>query len=347
MATTKRRLLYHKFPRLISFAASIPKDQPKRGNRWIPLKINKHGLPEKYIEVPIIIRRVSDLVSVIDKLAPLKGKKMKESTRRFGSLPRMIAFFYLLGALVSDGSFGRRNGISTRTSISLSTKYPWSETFGEAFCYCLGMFGINANRTKNSTAKNKAGEDIERMNWSSSASPFLLWVRNSLLGLRMDSSKQDQPIQADWILQAPQDLIVPFLQGVSDGDGHASVRSLNAGIGTKHNKEFFQKLLSVFHIDSLDGDTGIIITRKKSLRKAAELPLFRYADGRQFRLNTVIEMFASMKPRTKVAADEREKILEFHRQGINANQIGPLLYAEFGRTRRSGTIQKVINDFGS
>ena len=57
-------------------------------------------------------------------------------------------------------------------------------------------------------------------------------------------------------------------------------------------------------------------------------------------------MIASMKW-TKVSDEEREKILELHRRGINANQIGPLLWSEFGMARRSGTIQKVINDFGS
>jgi hypothetical protein len=345
MGTTKQRRLYHRFPRLIGVACSIPETPPKRGHRWIPLIINKRGTPEKYVEVPLKINRVSDLKTILDQLESLKGRKMSKWTKRFGSIPKLKAFMYLLGALVSDGSFGRVIGISTRTSISLSTKYPWSETFGDAFCYCLGIFGINANRTKNSTFKNKEGQDIEKMNWSSSASPFLLWMRNSLLGLRTDAPKNEQSIQADWISQIPQDLIVPFLQGVADGDGYASVRSLNAGIGTKHNKDFFKLLLSIFHIDTRDGGTGLEITRKNSLRNAAELPLFRCANGRQFRLNTIIEMIASMKW-TKVSDEERDKILEYHRRGIIANQIVPLLWSEFGKTRRSGTIQKVIKDFG-
>ncbi|GAH41493.1 unnamed protein product, partial [marine sediment metagenome] len=108
---------------------------------------------------------------------------------------------YLLGALVSDGSFDRRNGTSTSVSISLSTKYVWSETFGEAFCYYLGMFGFKAGRIKNSTSKNQAGEEIEKMNWKSSASPLMMWIRNTLLGLKLDKSKSNQPLSADWILK--------------------------------------------------------------------------------------------------------------------------------------------------
>lgn len=254
-------------------------------------------------------------------------------------------FCFYLGALVSDGFFGRRNGISTSVGISLSEKYNWSETFGEAFSYCLGLSGIKTGRVKNSVSKNQAGNEIEKMNWLSSASPFFLWVRNSLLGLKIDKKKSNQPISADWILKMPHELIVPFLQGVADGDGYASVRGLNAGIGSKHNKEFFQSLLSVFGIDSLDGGTGIVITQKKSLENAANLPLFKYADGRLFRLRELKLMFASMK-HTKVSNEERERILEYYGQGINSSQIGPLLYAEFGKARRSNTILKVINDAG-
>jgi hypothetical protein len=345
MARTKHRRIEHMFPRLIGIASTIPDTPPQRGHRWIALEVKK-GRPQRFIQVPLAIHRVSDLERVLDQLAPLNGRRMKEWKKRFGLIPRLTAFMYLLGALVSDGSFGRRNGISTPVSISLSTKYPWSESFGEAFCYCLDILGFKSGRIRNSTSKNQAGDDIEKMQWLSSASPFLFWLRNSLLGLKIDKTKSNQSIRADWILKMPRALIVPFLQGIADGDGYASVRGLNAGIGTKHNKEFFQLLLSVFGIDSLDGGTGIVITRKKSLENAANLPLFKYADGRLFRLQELKMMFASMKY-TKVSDEERKRILEYHRQGVNSSQIGPLLYAEFGKARRSITIQKVINDAGS
>lgn len=342
IARTKRRRLEHRFPRLIGIASTIPYTPPQRGHRWIALEVRK-GKPQRFLQVPLTIHRVTDLKKVLDQLAPLKGRRMNAWKKRFGSIPRLTAFMYFLGALVSDGFFGRRNGISTPVKISLSAKYPWSESFGEAFCYCLSIFGFKTVRTKNSTIKIQAGEDIEKFQWSSASSPFLFWLRKSLLGLKINKTKSNQPIRADWILKIPDELIVSFLQGVADGDGYASVRGLNAGIGTKHNKEFFQLLLSVFGIDSLDGGTGIVITRKKSLQEAASLPLFKYADGRLFRLQELKMMFASMK-HTKISKEERARILEYHSQGVNSSQIGPLLYSEFGKARRSNTIQKVIND---
>jgi fatty acid-binding protein DegV len=118
---------------------------------------------------------------------------------------------------------------------------------------------------------------------------------------------------------------------------------LTAGIATKYNKKSYKALLNIFGIQTVDGGGGIIIAKKESLKKAAELPLFRYADSRLFRLKEAISMIAAMK-HSKVSTEERKKILEHYREGLKANQIVPLLWAELGTARRSGTIQKVIDD---
>ncbi len=345
MGNTKQRLLYKKFPRLIGIANSIPASPPQRGYRWLPLKINKRGKPERFIQVPLSINKVSDLTNVISQLTPLLGKKMKAWIMKFDEIPRDIAFMYLLGALASDGTFDRRNGTSTSVSISLSTKYPWSMIFGEAFCYYLGIFGFGSNRNKNSFAKNKAGEDIEMMNWKGSASPFMMWIRNTLLGLRLDTSKSDQPLNANWILEMPSELILPFLQGMADGDGYATVRSLITGISSKHNKEFIQKALTRLGIRSMDCGNSVGIARKKSLKIAAQLPLFRYATGRLFRLRVIVEMLSSVKY-SRISAKERRRILKYYKQGVKINQIGSLLWVDFGKLRRSSVVTKVIKDAG-
>jgi hypothetical protein len=155
--------------------------------------------------------------------------------------------------------------------------------------------------------------------------------------------KQDQSLSARWIPKMPSELILPFLQGIADRDGFSFPRSLRVGISTKHNKQSIRRLLLSFGIESTFYNNGIVITKKESLKKAAELPLFRYADSRLFRLKEAISMIAAMT-HSKVSSEERKKILEHHREGLKANQIVPLLWAELGTSRRSGTIQKVIDD---
>ncbi|MHA1137790.1 MAG: hypothetical protein ACTSSE_15020 [Candidatus Thorarchaeota archaeon] len=303
--------------------------------------MKKYSKPSRFIQVPLTITRVSDLFDVLRQLTPLKTRMMKARIKRFGQIPRDIAFMYLLGALVSDGSFDRRNGTSTSLSMKLSSKYPWSEAFGEAFCYCLGMFGFKAGRISNDTRLNQAGEEIEMMNWKSSASPFMMWVRNTLLGLKLDTPKSNQSLKADWISKMPSELIVPFLQGVADGDGYASPRKLVAGIGTKHNKEYFRFLLNTVGIQPVDSGTGISIGRKKSLKIANELPLFKYADGRLNRLHDIANMLSKIK-RTHLTADEMDTIIKLHKQGLGPGEILTTMWAEKGYVRRPRTIQKAI-----
>ncbi len=143
----------------------------------------------------------------------------------------------------------------------------------------------------------------------------------------------------------PHDSIILFLQGVTDGDGYATVRSMTAGISSKHNIEFFRKLLNIFGIYAIDGGTAIIISRKKALQIAAHLPLFKYADGRLFRLREIMEMLSTVKY-SKVSVEERKRILKYYRQGVKINQIGFLLWVDFGKNRRSSTVKKVVKDAG-
>jgi len=56
-------------------------------------------------------------------------------------------------------------------------------------------------------------------------------------------------------------------------------------------------------------------------------------------------MIASMK-HSKVSEEERKRILEYHQQGIKVNQIGSLLWVDFGKYRRFSTVKKVIKDAG-
>ncbi|MHA1423449.1 MAG: hypothetical protein ACTSRQ_16775 [Candidatus Thorarchaeota archaeon] len=49
---------------------------------------------------------------------------------------------------------------------------------------------------------------------------------------------------------------------------------------------------------------------------------------------------------SKVSEEERKRILEYHQQGIKVNQIGSLLWVDFGKYRRFSTVKKVIKDAG-
>jgi len=327
------------FPWLVRTATMIPAEKPRRGYRWLPLIMDTQKRMRAWIQVPKMIRGLNEVVSLQKQLMPLKGKSMKNWKKRFGDLEFVEAFMYLLGAFTSDGTVGRKEGVSTRLGISLSKKYPWSEAFGELFCYCLGILGIRAKREKDTMDEN----GNEKANWSSNHSSLPIWIIGSALGLRRGQAKGKQSISADWILKMSKGNRISFVQGLADGDGHASVRGLSAGIATKTNKEFILKLLASLGIESTSYSNGIVFNKKDSLRNASQLPFFRAADGRQFRLEEIIRMIDSMDW-ASVSADERVLIMNLHSEGCTAGEISSILWEKLGRARRTPTIKKAIRD---
>lgn len=249
-------------------------------------------------------------------------------------------FMYLLGLIASDGSFQKKDGFSSRVNLKLSKRYAWSEGVGNAFCQALNLFCVKTTRGKDSETRTKKGTLVRLMNWQSQLKPLFHWMRRTLLGMKEGPKRR---LRVNWILGMSTRARIAFVQGVADGDGHASVRALIAGIATKYNKEFLRKILASLGIESARSSNGIEIRKKKDLKTASELPMFRHADSRQFRLEQICTMIASMK-HTKVNDEERQKIIEYYRRGFNPSQIVPLLWSEYGSARRSGTIEKVIRD---
>ena len=167
-------------------------------------------------------------------------------------------------------------------------------------------------------------------------------MRRTLLGQKTGPKRR---LRIDWILKMPTQERIAYVQGVADGDGYASVRGLKAGISTKYNKKMLGRILTSLGIEAAHGSNDVQIRRKRALKIASELPLFRHADGRLFRLKEMCTMIAAMK-HAKVSDEERKRILEYHRRKFKPSQITSLLWAEYGTARRYATIRKVIDDAG-
>jgi hypothetical protein len=328
-------------PNLVIYASNIPAKIPKRGKRWLPLKVTKRGRLKRFLQVPLRIRSEQDLRNVLKQLPPLRNNKMKEYEKEFGRIPKDIAFMYLLGIIVSDGGFGRKEGLSTRVNLTASKVYNWSKNFGRAFCYSLGKIGIAAERKKDQITEQENGNIIEMMYWESISSPLIHWIRHVALGLTGKKPKSKIPLNADWILKTPSHWRKAFLQGISDGDGWASVRSFQAGIATSTNHTFFLKLLKSLGIKSSKQKSGLLIYTVGAIREASQLPLFKHASGRQGRLEELKSMYEAMKW-NPVSNAELSTILDLHKKGYNYSEIASTLWAEYEIARRPTTIKGII-----
>jgi len=213
---------------------------------------------------------------------------------------------------------------------------PFCDELGSAFCYSLGRLGIEGWWDRD--------EEIptgEMRKWMSAKSPLFVWMRQTLLGLKTSSTKSKVALEANWILDTPYDWRVAFLQGLADGDGWASIKRQHAGIATKPNQGFVQRLFTSLGIDTKTYPKRVQIDKKKALKAAQQLFLFRHARERQERLADLVDMLDAMKI-CHMTEREKELILDLHDQGLGTGEIVETLWKEHQVARRPGAITALL-----
>ncbi len=331
-------------PTRIAYASLIPQDTPHQGFKWIPKKLNHiTNLPEEFVQVPLKINSPQDLLDVLGQLSPLDTQTMEAYEKELGELPQPVAFMYLLGLMVSDGSFKYDVDYSASANLFASKKYSWGSTLGKGFCYTLGKIGLSAERKADQEKVRENGKVSVFRVYSSEASPLLMWMKKALLGLAVSELKKNVAIKADWILDMPRDWKVVFIQGLADGDGYASIPRFDTAIATIKNQEFFAKLLSSVGIKSTTGDERTRIKKYDEILKARELPLFRFASGRQKILDDMCKIIRLRpKRRYRVPEEEKKIVLKLHKSGLSVGQIVEKLWYDYGMARTVSVIEGII-----
>ena len=331
-------------PTRIAYAALIPQEDPRDGYKWLPKRLNTTtNLPEDFIQVPLEIRSPQDLLDVLDQLSPLDTKSMRDFEKELGELFQPVAFMYLLGLMVSDGTFKSYVDYSAAAELFVSKKYSWGSTLGKGFCYTLGKIELSAERKTDQEKIRENGKVDKFKVYSSEASPVLMWMKNALLGLKSSEIKKNVPIKADWILNIPQDWKVAFIQGLADGDGYTSIPRFDTGIATITNQEFFAELLASIGIESTTGDKRTRIKKQDEILKARELPLFKFATGRQQILDDMCNII-KLKPkrRHRIPEEEKKLVMELYRAGLKPGKIVEILWHEYGLARTTDMIYTLI-----
>jgi intein/homing endonuclease len=170
-----------------------------------------------------------------------------------------------------------------------------------------------------------------------------MWMKKAVLGLDASENKKNVAIKADWILNMPQDWKVAFIQGLADGDGYASIPRFDTGIATITNQEFFAELLASVGIESTTGDERTRIKKHDEILKARELPLFRFATGRQQILVDMCNII-KLKPkrRHRIPEEEKKLVMELYRSGLKPGKIVEILWHEHGLARTTDMIYTLI-----
>jgi hypothetical protein len=173
--------------------------------------------------------------------------------------------------------------------------------------------------------------------------PILTWMKQTCLGLQKNQTTSKTPIKANWVINAPHLMRLKILQGITDGDGHASAKNQNLGIATSINRNFLQELLKSFNIDSIYDKTGrsLFIVRNKSILQAASLPFFLHAVGRQENANKLAAMICTRKRQRNIPIPEpvNERMIQLKKKGISNGAIIEQIFDEFQISLSKGRVQ--------
>ena len=337
------------FPYLVKRVVEVPSTLPRDGWKWLPMDIN--GISQN-IEVPLKPKVWSEVQEVLNQVG-FDRHKMSQLSSKFGIQEIESAFMYALGAIIADGNLSKEK-LSSRMTLPLSKKYDWSTRFGEAVCLCLESLGINTEKRKDWAAPNNIITDRGKSRrisgpgfhvWESAHHPLLRWVRESCFGLKMNQTKIENPINADWVLNAPRKYRISLLQGIADGDGFVCVNSQYAGLSTRVNQRLFGQLLGSLDIESHETKKDVLILKTESIQKLAKIGLFNYAESRKKELEEVNELVISRKAKpvgSHLSKAEIDHAVLLRGEGKSYGEITKLVYKKFGNSWNISTIEHAI-----
>lgn len=332
--------------RLPAFAACVPLENPRPGWKWLPLKLNTlTNLPERFIQVPERVTSTQDILDVLEQLFPWDSAEMRELDQEYSGEPLHLEFMYLLGLIVSDGGFSHNIEYSANVQFSAAKKYVWASRLGRAFRHAMGRLGFSSSRWANDI-RMVLGKMKNCLVWGSETSPLIYWIETVLLGIDISVAKQNQPIDVDWLFQAPSEWTVPFLQGLADGDGCASIKAFCLSIASITNQQLFRRLLKRIGLHSTIDGRSVVIRKQNEIVKASKIPLFRHTTGRLKRLRDLAKMIR-LRQKGRPDDSELEIIKSLYRQGYTAGRIVEYLWYNHEIARTLGGMYYWLNKIDS
>ena len=149
------------------------------------------------------------------------------------------------------------------------------------------------------------------------------------------------PLKGSWILDAPESVRIAFLQGLADGDGHASVTNQEVGVASICNQHLIGMLLQSLGVKSRPRNTGVLVRNKEAVLRLGSLPLFKHSTKRRENLQELVNMMLARLKRRNYTKAEMKFIIRLHRKGMS---YGKIAY-ELWKTHRISRSPSALSNF--
>jgi len=339
-------------PLIVRLAEVYSKFENLRGYNLLSLNSTRGGLfTGPWIKVSNKINRYEDILQVTSQIPLLpdtykKAEKFSVS-KNFLENNKDLFFAYLLGIMIGDAGkhgFKRSNRFIRRISLKLSKKYESNKRLGEFVGLCVNALGMKYSQCRDvpPSKKNK----FYFYSWNSQSSLLISWIMEACFGLGIKDRTSYNPIKAEWILNSPKKFKVWFLQGVADSDGYIDINTFQAGIVSKPNIRFIQKVLDSLNIDSKRGylHKGSLFFIRFNLRDAYKLPIFNpYV--KLYRYNLMEKLINSEKFNSHWPKWLGDEVDNYIREGFSSTKIMHLILNKYNIAVRAGGIGKRIRKF--
>jgi hypothetical protein len=178
--------------------------------------------------------------------------------------------------------------------------------------------------------------------WLTQKSPFLTWILQTVLGLQPRERTTYDPIKVKWLLDAPKDQRIAFLQGLNDGDGCASVLDQRISNTCGPNISMVQELLATFDISSTHDEFRVRISTLEGLIRAAKLPFFRHATDRQANAEKLAKMAqVRLTQQPGISSPEMlDRMIELKDRGFSNGKIAEIVFDEMGISFNPSTVRR-------
>lgn len=231
---------------------------PRQGYQWLPMRLKPRGTPDtEWIEVPTEILEYNDILRVIQQLAPTENSfgmmeqfEYKSVDELMVDRPKLFCFFG--GTVAGDASKPEKGSSrfpSMATHMTLSKAKQNSYRFGEFASLCANAsLGLTVHRISDAPSSDQRYTDAECFRWISPASPLIAWTFRVFLGLKEGARTTCDPVRMGWLLNAPKEFKVHFLQGLLESDGWVNPGSDRVVFVSSPNEKLLMGLLQSLDI---------------------------------------------------------------------------------------------------